>query len=58
MLRLKGQVSKIDTSIFYCFDKEGLYGILAVHVNDFLWVGSKVYLKLEKKQPVNSNILD
>ena len=42
-LRLKGEVSKIDPSIFYCFDKEGLYGILSLHVDDFLWTGSNTF---------------
>ena len=45
MLRLKGQVSKIDSSIFYCFDKEGLHGILSVHVDDFLWARSNKFQK-------------
>ena len=45
MLRLKGHVSKIDQLIFYWFDKEGLYGILAVHVDDFLWAGSNKFQK-------------
>ena len=45
MLRLKGQVFKIDPSIFYWFDKEGLYGILAMHVHDFLWAGSNKFQK-------------
>ena len=44
MLRLKGMVSKIGPSIFYWFDKEGLYGILAVYV-DFLLVGSNKFQK-------------
>ena len=46
MLRQKEQVSKIDPSIFYWFDKEGLYGILAVHVDDFLWAGSNKFQKI------------
>ena len=44
ILRLKGQVSKIDPSIFYWFDKEGLYGILATHVDD-LRAGSNKFKK-------------
>ncbi len=45
MLRLKGQVSKIDPSIYHWFDKEGLFEILSLHVDDFLWAGSS---KLQK----------
>ena len=44
-LSLKEQVSKIDPSIFYCFDKEGMYGILSVHVDDFLWARSNKFQK-------------
>ena len=45
MLRLKGQVSKIDPSIYYWFDKEGLFEILSLHVEDFLWAGSNKFQK-------------
>ena len=45
MLRLKGQVSKIDSSIFYWFDKEDLYGIISLHVDDFLWTRSNKFQK-------------
>ena len=45
MLRLKGQVSKINQSIFYWFDKECLYGVLAMYVDDFLLAGSNKFQK-------------
>ena len=48
-----GQVSNIDPAVFYWHNDNGLAGILAVHVDDFLWAGSKsfettVVMKLKK----------
>ena len=41
MFRLKEQVSKIDPSI----ELVGLYGILVVHVDGFLWTGRNKFQK-------------
>ena len=38
---MKGKISKIDPSVFYWYERGQLIGILAVHVDDFLWAGSK-----------------
>ena len=43
LLECGGKVSDIDPAIFYWHDKNGLAGILAVHVDDFLWAGSKAF---------------
>ena len=39
-----GIISKVDPSVFYWLDKEGhVIGILACHVDDFVWGGSKEF---------------
>ena len=34
-------MSRVDPAVFYWYDSNGLGGILVVHVDDFLWAGSK-----------------
>ena len=46
-------MSRVDPAVFYWHDSNGLVGILAVHVDDFLWAGSEkfkdtVIVKLRK----------
>ena len=43
LLECGGKVSNVDPAIFYWHDTNGLAGILAVHVDDFLWAGSKAF---------------
>ena len=50
MLRLKRQVFKIHPEVFHWFHKNGLYGIFAVHVDDFLCTGSDKFEKDIKHQ--------
>ena len=38
-----GKVSKIDPAVFFWHNSNGLAGILAVHVDDFLWTGTKQF---------------
>ncbi|VDI58471.1 Hypothetical predicted protein [Mytilus galloprovincialis] len=38
-------VSKIDSAVFYWYNEKGLTGVLAVHVDDFLWAGSSTFEK-------------
>lgn len=47
MQQLGGHVSQIDPAVFYWLDDKGeLTGILASHVDDFLWAGSKTFSSL------------
>lgn len=47
MQQLGGRVSQIDSAVFYWIDNSGqLTGILASHVDDFLWGGSKTFTSL------------
>ena len=53
LIKCGGKVSKVDPAVFYWHDSNGLVGILAVHVDDFLWAGSEkfkdtVVVKLRK----------
>ena len=36
-----GTMSKVDPAVFYWRNSENLNGIICVHVDDFLWTGSK-----------------
>ena len=38
-----GTESKVDPAVFYWHDSNGLAGVLAVHVDDFLWAGSEIF---------------
>lgn len=40
MLDSGSQVSTVDPAVFYWVDKDGLKGLLASHVDDFIWSGS------------------
>ena len=44
----------MDPAVFYWHDSNGIFGILAIHVDDFLWAGSEefkdtVIVKLRKQ---------
>ncbi|CAC5404047.1 unnamed protein product [Mytilus coruscus] len=43
LLDCGGTVSKIDSAVFYWYNEKGLTGVLAVHVDDFLWAGSSSF---------------
>ncbi|CAG2191494.1 unnamed protein product [Mytilus edulis] len=45
LLDCGGTVSKIDSAVFYWYNEKGLTGVLAVHVDDFLWAGSSAFEK-------------
>lgn len=46
MKQCGGEVSQVDPAVFYWKDKEGnIQGILACHVDDFLWTGSLDFQK-------------
>ncbi|VDI23145.1 Hypothetical predicted protein [Mytilus galloprovincialis] len=45
LLDCGGTVSKIDSAVFYWYNEKGLTGVLAVHVDDFLWAGSSTFEK-------------
>ncbi|CAC5382061.1 unnamed protein product [Mytilus coruscus] len=38
-----GTESKVDPAVFYWHDSNGLTGVLAVHVDDFLWAGTNLF---------------
>ncbi|CAG2237353.1 unnamed protein product [Mytilus edulis] len=38
-----GTESKIDPAVFYWHNSNGLAGVLAVHVDDFLWAGTNLF---------------
>ena len=40
-----GTESKVDPAVFYWHDSNGLAGVLAVHVDDFLWAGTHLFEK-------------
>ncbi|VDH89490.1 Hypothetical predicted protein [Mytilus galloprovincialis] len=37
-----GTESKVDPAVFYWYNSNGLAGVLAVHVDDFLWAGTNL----------------
>ena len=43
LIECRGKVSRVDPAVFYWHDSNGLTGILAVHVDDFLWAGSEAF---------------
>ena len=53
LIKCGAKVSRVDPAVFYWHGSNGLYGILAVHVDDFLWAGTAkfketVIVKLRK----------
>ncbi|VDI65409.1 Hypothetical predicted protein [Mytilus galloprovincialis] len=38
-----GTESKVDPAVFYWYNSNGLAGVLAVHVDDFLWAGTNLF---------------
>ncbi|VDI51209.1 Hypothetical predicted protein [Mytilus galloprovincialis] len=38
-----GIESKVDPAVFYWYNSNGLAGVLAVHVDDFLWAGTNLF---------------
>ena len=63
LIECGGKVSDVDPAVFYWHDTDGLAGILAVHVDDFLWAGSKsfemsVIVKLRKMFKVGKEACD
>ena len=49
MKHLNGSVSKIDPSVFYWHNEGMLIGVLAIHVDDFLWAGTDEFSNIIQK---------
>ncbi|KAK6187111.1 hypothetical protein SNE40_005204 [Patella caerulea] len=46
MLNLNGKISKVDPAVFYWIRPNGtVMGILACHVDDFVWGGDQMFVK-------------
>ena len=57
MCTLGGKMSKVDPAVFYWYDEEGqLQGVLACHVDDFLW-GGDCSFEVEVIEKVRSHFL-
>ena len=45
LISLDVKMSKADPSLFYYYHNNELQGIIAIHVDDFLWCGNDYFFK-------------